>query len=359
MSADATQGHQRQRALVEAAKAGDSGLVRDLLSEGADPNGRAGTDSFDDPPLAYAAESGSIECASALIDAGADVNAELGYLCIAARSPGATMLRFLLEAGADPNWGDDHTTLCESVAREAVDVNISAAKLRELRECGGDIERGRRFPYLWSAAQSGDADAVEALLLAGADPQIQPNPLCGAVWGTGALESDQQTARTIDLLVAAGCDPFVTDENGLTLMHGALMPYSHGKGFESSDGINIEAVRALRRHGLSLDITFRDGRRPLHLAAEEPDPVAVAELLEAGVKLDERTPTGQTALALVTARRREFEAWAEKRTGAPSGSEDENFRETLLTSMIPDADRTIALLTEDRAISRHPQTPER
>lgn len=348
MSADATPGHPRQRALVEAARAGDVGLVRNLLGEGADPNGRAGTDRFDDPPLAYAVECSSLECASALIDAGADVNAELGYLCIAAWSPGVTMLRLLLEAGADPNWGDDVTTLCESVARGAGDVDNAAAMLRELREHGADIDSGRRFPNLWSAAQSGDADAIEALLLAGADPQIQPNPLGGAVWGTGALESDQQTARTIDLLIAAGCDPFVTDENGLTLMHGALMPYSHGRGFESSDGINIEAVRALRRHGLSLDITFPDGTRPLHVAALEPDPVAVAELLGAGAKLDDRTATGQTALELATARKREFEAWAERRAGAPPGSEDESFRDALLTSIIPDADRTIALLTGDR-----------
>lgn len=348
MSADATPGHPRQRALVVAARAGDVGLVRNLLGEGADPNGRAGTDRFDDPPLAYAVECGSLECASALIDAGADVNADLGYLCIAARSPGVTMLRLLLEAGADPNWGDDVTTLCESVARGAGDVDNAAAMLRELREHGADIDNGRRFPYLWSAAQSGDADAVEALLLAGADPQIQPNPLGGAVWGTGALESDQQTARTIDLLVAAGCDPFVTDENGLTLMHGALMPYSHGRGFESSDGINIEAVRALRRHGLSLDITFPDGTRPLHVAALEPDPVAVAELLGAGAKLDDRTATGQTALELATARKRELEARAERRAGAPPGSEDESFRDALLTSIIPDADGTIALLTGDR-----------
>lgn len=344
VSAAATTGYQRQRTLVEAARAGDVGSVRNVLGEGADPNGRAGTGRFDDPPLAYAVECGSLESASALIDAGADVNAELEYLCIAARSPGVTMLRLLLEAGADPNWGDDVTTLCESVARGAGDVDNAAAMLRELREHGADIDSGRRFPYLWSAAQSGDADAVEALLLAGADPKIQPNPLGGAVWGTGALESDQQTARTIDLLVAAGCDPFVTDENGLTLMHGALMPYSHGKGFESSDGINIEAVRALRRHGLSLDITFPDGRRALHVAADEPDPVAVAELLKAGASLDDRTPAGQTALALATARKREFEAWAERRTGAPQGSEDGSFREVLIKSLIPDVDRTIALL---------------
>jgi hypothetical protein len=71
MSADATPGHPRQRALVEAARAGDVGLVRNLLGEGADPNGRAGTDRFDDPPLAYAVECGSLECAIAHRSVGA------------------------------------------------------------------------------------------------------------------------------------------------------------------------------------------------------------------------------------------------------------------------------------------------
>jgi ankyrin repeat protein len=331
-------------ALLEAAQAGDAVLVRSLLNQGADPNERAGTGKFDDPPLAYAVRSGSLDCARALIEAGADVNAELGYQCIAARSPEVTMLRLLLNAGADPNWSDEHTTLSETLAREPVDISNAAAMLRELRTRGADIDNGRGFPNLWSAAQAGDADAVEALLTAGADPHIQPNPLGGAVWGIGHTESGQETARTIDLLVAAGCDPFVTDENGLTLMHGALMPYSHGSGFASSDGINLEAVRALRRHGLSLDITFPDGKRPLHVAANKPDPEAVAELLEMGVNPDDRTPTGQTALDLATARKAEFEMWAEERNGAEPGSDDERFREALLNAMIPDADRTIALL---------------
>ena len=51
---------------------------------------------------------------------------------------------------------------------------------------------------------------------------------------------------------------------------------------------------------------------------------------------------------LATARKREFEACAERRAGAPPGSEDESFRDALLTSIIPDADGTIALLTGDR-----------
>jgi ankyrin repeat protein len=329
-------------ALIEAARSGDASRVRQLLAAGADPNLRAGNDRFDHPPLAYAVEANAIECAQVLISAGAEVNAHLGYGSIAARATNLAMLRVLLDSGADTSWQDSGFGLCHYLAAGDASVEDRGEMIRELRRRGVDIDHQERFPNLWVAAQSGNADAVDALLRGGADPQVRPNPLGGAVWGAGG--GDQETTRVIDLLVAAGCDLQVRDEHGLGLMHGALMPYSHGVGFESSDGMNVEAVRALLRHGLTIEVTFPDGRRPLHVAAEEPDSEIVVELVRAGARVDDRTPDGATAFDLALARRSAFETWAAEREGAEPGSSDARFRETLLSIAIPAASRCIELL---------------
>ena len=331
-----------QKRLIEASKAGDAAAARELLEAGASPNLRTSNGRFDDPPLACAVEANSLECVQLLLDAGAEINIPLGYLCVAARASSVEMLRTLLDAGADPTWHDELTSLCQVLASTIEPVAVAASMVRELHVRGVDIDHGHPFPYLWSAAQSGQANTVEALLLGGANSQVQPNPLGGAVWGTGS--GDQETARVIDLLVAAGCNLNDRDDQGLGLMHGALMPYSHGSGFASSDGINLAAVRALRRHGVSIDIMFPGGRRPLHVAAHEADPEAVAELLAAGASADDRTPEGRTARDVALARKSEFEGWAEQRRSADPETDDGRFREALTSSMIPAADRCIAIL---------------
>lgn len=116
------------------------------------------------------------------------------------------------------------------------------------------------------------------------------------MWGEGGVE--HETERVIDLLVGAGGALDVVDEHGLGLMHGACMPYNRGTGFEPSDGFNAQAVRALLRHGLSIDVVFPDGRRPLHIVASEGNAEAVELLLSAGAAPDDFTRDGRTALEL-------------------------------------------------------------
>jgi Ankyrin repeats (many copies) len=95
---------------------------------------------------------------------------------------------------------------------------------------------------------------------------------------------------------------------------------------------------------VSINITFPDGKRPLHVAASEANATTVELLLAAGARPDERTPEGQTALELAELEKGEFESWAADRQGAKADSEDAQFRNSLLSKMIPAAKRCIELL---------------
>jgi ankyrin repeat protein len=287
-------------ALLEACKAGDEAAVKSLLGSGVDPNGLLSNGRFVDSPLRYAVDAGSISCVRLLLDSGADVNAPLDHLCVAAYAKTVEMLRVLVRAGVDKTWHTYNFGLVGYLASaDRVSVEGRAAMIRALAEHGYDINFSKATPNLWLAAQFGEAEAVDALLRGGADPQVQPNPLGGAVWGDGG--GDKETQEVIELLVAAGCRLDTVDTNGFGLLHGALMPYSHGEGFMSSDGMNTEALHALLRHGISVDITFWNGWRPLHMAAQEGDPEAIKLLLAAGAAIEERTPDGRTALDIATA----------------------------------------------------------
>ena len=137
---------------------------------------------------------------------------------------------------------------------------------RRLIALGVPLERRNEngWSRLYVAAFAGDAGAVDALLALGADPDDQPPPLGAVCWGSG---EPTETARMVDSLVGAGAVTNVRDGHGWTLLHAAAMPYSHGEGFESSDGANAEAVQALIRHGIPPDVTGPDGVTPLMLVA--------------------------------------------------------------------------------------------
>jgi len=161
--------------VVDAAERGDTGLVRELLQNGADANEAQGDGMT---ALHWAAESGDTELAGLLIYAGANLEAGTrigGYtpLHIASRKGHAEIVKTLLDANAR----------------------------------AGAITTTSRVMPLHLAAAAGNTDAVRALLNAGADA----NALEGA-WGQTPLifAAAANRAEVINLLLGAGADPSIT-----------------------------------------------------------------------------------------------------------------------------------------------------
>ncbi len=130
----------REMALQEAALNGDTGLVRDLISQGVDVNA---VDGEGRTALMYASFNGHIEIVQDLLDEGAGVGMRDGAgrtaLLYASTGPFPETVRLLLENNADPNITD----------------------------------AGEAFTPLMHAAAEGQLEVVRILLEYGADPSLK------------------------------------------------------------------------------------------------------------------------------------------------------------------------------------------
>ena len=213
--------------------------------------------------LVYAARTGRIDAARALLDGGADVNQTTRYgwspLLAATQNQNYQMAKFLIERGANVNlankggWtplylatdnrnieGGDYPT------REA-DMD-SLAYITLLLDHGADInaritestETRTVFTNQWlnedgataflRAAQSGDLQLLKLLISRGADPKINTRlgvtPLAvaaGIGWVEGVTKehSPEETVETVKYLLSLGIDPNFQADTGRVALHGA------------------------------------------------------------------------------------------------------------------------------------------
>ncbi len=213
--------------------------------------------------LVYAARTGKIDAARALLDGGADVNQTTRYgwspLLAATQNQNYQMGKFLIERGANVNlankggWtplylatdnrnieGGDYPT------REA-DLD-SLAFITLLLDKGANVnaritestETRTVFTNQWlneegataflRAAQSGDLALLKLLVARGADPKINTKlgvtPLAvaaGIGWVEGVTKerSTQETVDSIKYLLSLGINPNFQADTGRVALHGA------------------------------------------------------------------------------------------------------------------------------------------
>ena len=245
-------------------------------------------------PLVYAARENCIECAEALVKAGADVNQTTHYgwtpLLTATQNRHYKLAAYLLDHGASPNiannggWtplylatdnrniegGDypvrnpdmDHLDYIKLLIAKGANVNARICGVASTaKDCKGDSTETRTiFTMQWlyedgatpflRAAQSGDVTLMKLLLDHGADPKINTaqgvTPLAVAA-GIGWVEgvtyewSEKENLEAVKMCLDLGIDPNLADDQGRAALHGA----AH-KG-------RLAVIQTLVDHGARLD----------------------------------------------------------------------------------------------------------
>ena len=340
--------------LHSAAAAGQLAVAQFLLGNGAEVDlpGIAGN-----RPLHYAAGAGHKAMVELLLAHGADVNARDGMgetpLHDAAKRGYRTVATTLLDNRADPNAKDvwnltplhraswaGYLSVVQDLVAHGADVNARLDRSRP-RSPTHDVQnlaelRDGETP-LHLAVRAGHKDVMEFLFANGAN--LQPartggeSPLSAAVRASrpaiaGIILRKQQEAGVRDpdldklllftagsgifgreelfrLLLAAGADPNVKEENGFT----ALM-----------QAINTEAsdiAKALLEMKVDINAKRTDGWTALHFAASRGSKEIVELLLARGADVNLVTADGQTPLRVAISRKQV----AEQRRGFPPPGE--------------------------------------
>lgn len=222
---------QMAKLLGDASHAGDLDAVLLLLAHGAEPDGRGREQAF--TPLGKAAIVGNIDCANALIDAGASLdlagNINCTPLMAAARHGREDMLSLLLNRGASCDYSDQHvfqTALSLGVER----ANSACVELLLVAGANPNCHQkaAGHASLLHLLAESGNSQLIELLLRFGADANRLDHdgrtPLMKAAFaghGQAALlllantanvaQVDQQKLSALSYATKTMIDPYLSD----------------------------------------------------------------------------------------------------------------------------------------------------
>jgi ankyrin repeat protein len=214
--------------------------------------------------LVFAARQNCLECAKALVEAGANVNQVTHYgwtpLLTATQNRHYKLGLYLLDKGANPNisnnggWsplyiatdnrniegGDyparkpdmDHLEFIKALIDKGANVNVRICGVRSTPEnCTGDSTETRtNFTMQWlqedgatpflRASQSGDVELMKLLLAHGADAKIKTahnvtalEVACGIAWVEGVTYewSPEQNLEGVKMIMDLGVDPNAQD----------------------------------------------------------------------------------------------------------------------------------------------------
>jgi cytohesin len=283
--------------LIAAAKDGDLTAVRALIAKQADVNDAARDGST---ALLWAVYNSDADMVQALVAAGARVDAPNHFgvtpLLQASRTGDAAMIGALLRAGADVSLAhpDGEAPLMAAARTGRLDA------VRMLLEGSANVNAADTYQEqtaLMRAASEGHAAVVEALLQAGANPNLKArvNTIAErkhADHPTGGFTALMFAARNgheaaVRALIAGGADPNLTNGDGVTATIIAIVNDRFDLastlidlGADPNDGSLYFAVDM---HDATTDMRAKDGSR---LRPDHPNTLTavdlVARLLERG-----------------------------------------------------------------------------
>jgi ankyrin repeat protein len=307
-----------QTALMWAAAEAQPAMVKLLIQQGAEVDARSKVNEWErqvtaEPrkqarpaggftPLLYAARSGCVECAEALLEGGADINLgdpdRVTPLQLAALNLNFDTAALLVRRGADVNKWD---TWGRAPLYAAVDTNTVPT--------GGRADRP-------SLDKTSGVELIAMLLKAGANPNLQLKLFPpyrslrddrGAdtmlTVGTTPLLRAAKAADTavVRLLLQYKANVDLPNTNGITpLLAASGIGYSalDTRGRYRTEADAAETVKLLLAAGANVHIKDRNGQTPLHGAAAQGWNSVVTVLVDNKADLFAKDSRGRTAADL-------------------------------------------------------------
>ena len=340
-------GRDKRTALHEAADGQRPEAARLLLARGADVNAR---DATGDTPLLVAARRGAAPVIEVLLGAHADTGAADArggtalMLAVAAQSQPSVEL--LLANGADvgPRNAQGLSALDLAERAGAAPVATAIAQALKARGASGvarvslksEIRADDRFTGwtpLMIAAERGDAVAFKAALGSGDINATDAHGLTAL-----AVAARAGHAPLVEALLAAGAKPELRSDEGDTALGGAVRRKQ------------VDAVRALIRHGANANATQARGSIPLLLAAEIGAADVVGALVAAGANANGLNSDAETALMVAAQHDEAIVVATLLSVGADARLRDRAGRTALLNAVAAGADRAAIALMAAGAI---------
>ena len=275
-----------------------------------------------DTRLHKAAEAGDDAAVSLLLAGGMDPNARDGWrgnaMHAAAFGGHASTVKILAAAGTNPStadcFGEWPRHIAASRGHRAAEAACAAAERaaaadrgRRLRRAAAEgdtaaiaeaLAKGANVDARGSngksalihAVEAEQAEAVEALLAAGADPSQADDDDGGD--GNTPLHCSWGSPEMAALLLAHGADAAATNASGDTALHAAVA-------LGCRETVEVLLAADGERNRMAIHIPSRNnGMSPLHTATVKGDEFIVSALLEHGADVRQTDTDGSTSLHL-------------------------------------------------------------